>query len=335
VDQASLRVGVVGLGTWGVEHVRAWLAIPGVELVAVCDLDGEHARGIAERSGIAEVYETAGEMATSASLDAVSIVNDEADRLSATLPFLEQKVHALVEKPIALTVDDATELTVRAAEAGVHLMPGHLLRFDARIATLKQRIERGELGTIRSVYARRLLPRGRYLKYARNHSALMAGIHDYDLANWFLDSQPNVVRASSVDSPVGTSPDLLWALLEYPGDRLAVVETAWVLPDEAGLWLEAELEVIGSAGVAHLHFPSDALSVYLPSGQERPDTTSVVDALGQQVGSLVDELSYFAHCIATAQPPSRVSPQDGTNALRTALAVAEAAATRSPVTLEP
>jgi predicted dehydrogenase len=335
VSQTPLRVGVVGLGTWGVEHVRAWLSIPGVDLVALCDIDGEHARVIAERTGVGEVYQSSAEMATSASLDAVSIVNDEADRLSATLPFLERKVHALIEKPIALTVEDANMLTMHAAEADVHVMPGHLLRFDARIATLKQRIMRGELGRIRSVYARRLLPRGRYEKYARNHSALMAGIHDYDLANWFLDAEPTVVRASSVDSAKGTSPDLLWAFLEYPRDCLAVVETAWVLPDEAGLWLEAELEVIGSAGVAHVRFPSDALSVYVPSGQERPDTTAVVDAFGQQIGSLVDELSYFAHCIATGQPPHRVRPQDGTAALRTALAVAEAAATKAPVKVEP
>jgi hypothetical protein len=61
----------------------------------------------------------------------------------------------------------------------------------------------------------------------------------------------------------------------------------------------------------------------------------VVDTLGRQVGSLVDELSYFAHCIATGQPPSRVSPQDGTVARRNALAVAEAAATKSPVKVEP
>lgn len=65
-----------------------------------------------------------------------------------------------------------------------------------------------------------------------------------------------------MDSAAGTSPDLLSAVLEYPGDRLAVVETAWVLPDDAGLWLESELEVIGNKGVAHLHFPSDALSLY-------------------------------------------------------------------------
>jgi UDP-N-acetylglucosamine 3-dehydrogenase len=335
VRTTSLRVGVVGLGTWGVEHVRAWLGIPGVDVVAVCDLDGAHAQAVAARHGVAEHYDSAAAMATSATLDAVSIVNDEADRLSATLPFLQRNVHVLIEKPIALTVDEAKELTARADEAGVYLMPGHLLRFDARFATLKSRIDRGELGTVRSIYARRLLPRGRYEKYARSHSAVMAGIHDYDLANWFFGAQPATVRASPVDSRVDASPDLLWAMLEYPQERLAVVETAWVLPDEAGLWLESELEVIGTAGVAHVRLPSDALALYLPAGHERPDTTAVVDALGQPVGTLFDELVYFAHCLAEGRAPNRVTPRDGTDALRTALAIAEAAATRSPVELGP
>jgi hypothetical protein len=172
------------------------------------------------------------------------------------------------------------------------------------------------------------MPRGRYVKYARNHFALIAGIHDYDLANWFLDAEPTVVQASSVDS-AGTSPDLLWAFLEYPRDCPAVVETAWVLPDDAGLWLEAELEVIGTVGVAHLHFPSDALSLYLQSGQERPDTTAVVDALGQQVGSLVDELSYIAHCVATGQPRHASDHRTAPPRYAPPIAVAEAAATKS------
>jgi UDP-N-acetylglucosamine 3-dehydrogenase len=329
----SLRVGIVGLGTWGVEHVRAWLGVPGVDVVAVCDLDGQHARAVADRHGIAEHYHAADDMATSATLDIVSVVNDEADRVSATLPFLQRNVHVLIEKPIALTVDAAEELTARAAEAGVYLMPGHLLRFDARFATLKARIDEGELGAVRSIYARRLLPRGRYAKYARNHSALMAGIHDYDLANWFFGAHPATVRASPVDSPAGASPDLLWAMLEYPDDRLAVVETAWVLPDEAGLWLESELEVVGTAGVAHVRLPGDSLGLYLPAGHQRPDTTAVVDALGQPVGTLFDELVYFAQCVAAGRAPSRVTAHDGTAALRTALAVARAAATRAPVVL--
>jgi predicted dehydrogenase len=299
----------------------------------VCDLDGDQARAVAGRNGIAEHYESPADMARSATLDAVSIVNDEADRLAATLPFLRRNVHVLIEKPIALTVDDAEELTARAAEAGVHLMLGHLLRFDARFATLKARIDRGELGTVRSVYARRLLPRGRYKKYARSHSALMAGIHDYDLANWFIGAQPAAVRASPVDSPIDASPDLLWAMLEYPQGRLAVVETAWVLPDEAGLWLESELEVVGTAGVAHVRLPGDSLGLYLPAGHERPDTTAVVDALGQPVGTLIDELVYFARCVATGRAPTRVTPHDGTAALRTALAIAQAAASGSLVEL--
>ena len=92
--QVPLRVGVVGLGTWGVEHVRGWQAIPGVELVAVCDLDHDHARRLAEPIDTAEAYPTAGDMAASASLDAVSIVNDETDRLArpagpVTLPMVD------------------------------------------------------------------------------------------------------------------------------------------------------------------------------------------------------------------------------------------------------
>ena len=62
----------------------------------------------------------------------------EDDRLAVTLPFLERGVHALVEKPLALTVEEATKLRDAGAAHGVYVMPGHVLRFDARLMALKE-----------------------------------------------------------------------------------------------------------------------------------------------------------------------------------------------------
>jgi predicted dehydrogenase len=119
-------------------------------------------------------------------------------------------------------------------------------------------------------------------------------------------------------------PDILWSVFEFPDERLAVVENAWVLPDEAGVWLEAEVEVIGSEGVARVHVPGD-LGLWLSSGHMLPDTTLM--------GALRDELSYFATCVARGVEPDRVTADDGIEAVRLALAAADSGARKTTVSL--
>lgn len=329
-----LRVAVVGVGTWGLEHVRAWRGVHGAELVAVCDRDRDRAEEIASRFGVARWSASPASLAAEVELDIVSIVNHEAERLPATLPFLERGVHALVEKPIALTVRDCMTLRDAAKAAGAFLMPAHILRFDARLAVVKEHIDNGSLGQVRSVYARRLIPKARHAKYSRNHPALMAAIHDFDLARWYLGSEPRSVSSHVLHPPGGVVPDVLWSVLEFPGDRLAVVENAWVLPDEAGIGLEAEVEVIGSTGVARVRFPGEALSLSLEEGHIVPDTTLVVNALDDSVGALRDQLAYFARSVSLGDEPTRVSVDDGIEAVRVALAAAASGERRSPVDLQ-
>ena len=74
-----LRVAVVGLGSWGVEHARAWASMPGVELVALCERDESRLRDVARDLAVAAMYVSAEALAREADLDIVSIVTHEAE----------------------------------------------------------------------------------------------------------------------------------------------------------------------------------------------------------------------------------------------------------------
>jgi predicted dehydrogenase len=303
--------------------------MPGVELVAVCEQDESRLRQVADDLTVSSTFVSAEMLAREIDLDVVSIVTHEDDRLAVTLPFLERGVHALVEKPFAVTVDEATKLRDAGVANGVFVMPGHVLRFDARMVTVKAEIERGSLGDVRSIYARRLIPRGRHDKYSRSHPALAAAIHDYDLARWLFGAEPLAVTSHALHPASSSVPDILWSTFEFPSG-VAVVENAWVIPNEAGVWLEAELEVIGSEGVAHVRLPGD-LSLWLSSGHTLPDTTLVPFGLGTAMGALRDELSYFATCVARGIEPDRVTGDDGIEAVRLALAAADSGERKTTV----
>jgi predicted dehydrogenase len=306
--------------------------MPGIELVAVCDRDEHRLATIAGELGVSHTFASAEELAREVELDAVSIATFEQDRLGVTLPFLERGVHALVEKPIAVTVEEAIEIRDAGEAHGVYVMPGHVLRFDARLAALKSELERGSLGRVRSVYARRMIPRSRHGIYARVHPALVAAIHDFDLARWLIGAEPVQVTSHALGKNPESVPDILWSTFTFPDERIAVVENAWVIPDEAGVWLESELEVIGSEGVAHVRLPGD-LTLWLTAGHAAPDTTLVPYALGTAAGALRDELAYFANCIARGVPPDRVTADDGVEAVRLALAAALSGERAAPVAL--
>jgi UDP-N-acetylglucosamine 3-dehydrogenase len=324
-----LRVGVLGLGSWGLEHLRAWLTVPGVCVVAVCDRDPGRAGSVADHFAIDARYTSAEAMALDAGLDAVSIVGGESDRLQTARPFFGAGVHTLVEKPLGVDLDSARRLVAGATSAGVLFMTGHLLRFDARVVALKRRLDEGVLGSVRSIYARRLNLQSAHEKYARTHPALMAQIHDLDLACWLFDAMPLSVRAHELRDPGGGSPvppRVLWTTLEF-ADGIAVAEHAWALPDAGGVWLEAETEVIGTEGIARLRSPGDALEVSSATGQERFDPAFAAVHDSAPASALKEQLSYFAWCITHDQEPQRLTSADALRAHIVALAVVEAAQT--------
>lgn len=323
------RVAVVGLGTWGREHVRAWQSLFGVEVVAVCDRSAELAASVARELGVESWSAEAGALLDEA-LDAVSIVTDETSHLDSAAPFIESGVPLLVEKPLALDLDEATELVRRAERAGVLLMPGHLLRFDTRLYALWQRVRNGTLGQLRSISTKRWMPRSRHGKYSRAHPALINAVHDLDLVRWFLGAPPRRVSAWSIAAGGSSAPAQLWSVTEFEGGALGVTETGWVLPDAAGVWVESELEVIGTQGVGRVRFPSDSLSVLTDGGVEHPDT-AISPAFERSSGALRDELEYFAGCVRSGVSPERVTPHDALMTLAHALAVVEADRSERPV----
>jgi predicted dehydrogenase len=101
------------------------------------------------------------------------------------------------------------------------------------------------------------------------------------------------------------------------------------------MWLESETELIGSSGVARLQVPSESLSLLLEAGHQRPDPGLSALTPGQASGALKEELTYFAHCVLNGTPPTRLTPADGVESLRIALAAIRSEQSGSAEALEP
>ena len=134
-----LRVAVVGVGHLGRHHARLLGTMPDVMFVAAVDLDPARAAAAVQGTtaeALTDVRDLAGRV------DAVTVAVPTVHHLAVALPFLEQGVHVLVEKPMAASLDEADHMLEVAARSGATLAVGHTERFnpavEAALAVLQQ-----------------------------------------------------------------------------------------------------------------------------------------------------------------------------------------------------
>ena len=131
-----VRVGVIGVGYLGKIHAKIYQRMPEVELVGVVDTHEAAAKQVAEECGCEAWTDINGIIDK---IDAVSIVVPTGLHLEVARPFLEKKIHMLLEKPVAPTYEESKELVELAEESGVVFQVGHLERYNAGVMALAER----------------------------------------------------------------------------------------------------------------------------------------------------------------------------------------------------
>ncbi len=112
--------------------------------------------------------------------------------------------HILVEKPIAMNIEDSEAIIAATKEAGIKLMVGFTVRYFNQYMHAKQVVEQGSLGDIVSIFARRtnLITQADRIN-GRTGVMFFLGVHDYDAMRWMVDSEPTSIyceTTSAVDS---------------------------------------------------------------------------------------------------------------------------------------
>src|SRR5436190_10235005 len=133
---ASLRVGVVGVGVMGSNHARVIAELPGVEFVGVADPDRSQAQFVAETLGCKAASDLDALLALG--VDAVTIAAPTHLHHELALACLKRGVHVMVEKPIASSAQEGRSIIAAARRAGVVLMVGHVERFNPAVAAIKE-----------------------------------------------------------------------------------------------------------------------------------------------------------------------------------------------------
>ncbi|HEX6126337.1 MAG TPA: Gfo/Idh/MocA family oxidoreductase [Pyrinomonadaceae bacterium] len=192
----NLRVAAIGVGSLGRHHARnyAELAREGrVELVAVCDADPETAAKVASDNDWGRSVTDWHELLDA--VDVVSIATPTETHCEIATAFLDKGVHVLVEKPIALTVDEADKMIATADRSGAKLMVGQLERFNPAMVALRPHVTQPLYFEIHRVspFPNRSLD---------VDVVLDVMIHDLDAVQWLVGEDVKVSGIHAVGIPV-------------------------------------------------------------------------------------------------------------------------------------
>jgi phthalate 4,5-cis-dihydrodiol dehydrogenase len=151
-DATPLRLGVAGLGRAFSVMLPTLTGHPAVRLVAAADTRAE-ARNRFAGEFSAKAYDTVAALCADPAVDAVYVATPHQFHREHALQAAQAGRHLLIEKPMALTVEDCTAIVDAARRAGVHVVVGHSHSFDAPIRHLRKLIESGAFGKVRMINA--------------------------------------------------------------------------------------------------------------------------------------------------------------------------------------
>jgi len=143
----TVRIGVIGAGMIGNEHLKAFVGLDGAEVAGVADAFLPAAERRAQEYGV-KAYETPQALIDDPSVDAVVIGVPNRFHAPLAIAALESGKHVLLEKPMAISEEAAREILEAQRRTGRLLMMAHQMRWTGIARAVKSRIEAGELGRV-------------------------------------------------------------------------------------------------------------------------------------------------------------------------------------------
>ena len=219
-----MKILLIGLGGFGKNHLRVWSEFH--QDVFVSDLE-------ADRLSWCETYNIPKERWSTGyedlldQVEAVDIVTPTDSHFQIAKTCLEAGKDVFIEKPIALTSEEAWQLEQLNARAQRIVQVGHIFRFNPASQYIKRAITEGVAGRVHYL-------QGFFKGFKRMRTDIGVtqtdSIHFFDLFNWFLDQRPCAVTAITRDYCGRHLDDLSHVFLEYPGGVLAHVESGYFDP---------------------------------------------------------------------------------------------------------
>lgn len=306
----KLGVAVIGTGFWGKNHARVYKELAETELIAICDIDPQRAKNVADQFG-AKPYTSTTRMLKNTNIDAVSVCTWSTALAKEAAKAAEAGKHVLVEKPMAANVKQAENLLKKAEKAGVHLTVGFLMRFIPGLQRMKKAVEDKTIGELVCASGKRV---SQWPERIGDVGVVKdTAIHDIDAMLHLFNEDPVAVYAKTGSMRHKRFEDYAQIMISFKGAKSAFIESNWLTPYKTRV-----LIVTGSEAIMTLDYITQELTV-----ENAKETTKPRYAMQEP---LKLELQHFANCIMKKEKPI-ITGLDGLKALRIAESALKSSAT--------
>ncbi len=247
-----MNTAVIGVGNMGRNHARVFSQIS--NLVAVADINKNRAHEIAKLHNC-NYYSNYNDMLEKEKIDAVSIVVPTPLHKEVTTDVMKKGVNAILEKPIASNLNDAMEIFKVVKKSKFKFTVGHVERFNPAVIKFKEILDRGDLGEILGITARRVGGAGSPVTY--ENIMVDLAIHDIDIINYLLNKKkPDEALCFMGKSTINNTEDYADIILRY-GVTNALVQVNWITPIKIRV-----LSINGSKAYVELNYITQDLRLY-------------------------------------------------------------------------
>ena len=351
---------VVGLGTIGAVHADWYTQIPESNLVAVCDSREEVSKRIAAKYGV-KAYTDYHELVEDSDVEALTIAVPNFLHHDIAMAAIKAKKHVAVEKPLAVTLEEADKMVEAAKNAGVVNMYTENLCFAPSYKTAKEIVDKGGLGklylckayesddiVLGSKAEKDVLKSSWYLdpKLSGGGKLMSTGVHAVEFVRFMFD-HPRALRvhAEIIDSIGIQKPkrmeDMALVTIRFEGDRVGEVHTGYYMTGGT----DDRAEIYGNQGTifldlyrrneikvhSHVGYGSVGQSMFQPSEGADMGWSFPIPDERYDLG-YYNEQRHFLQCVLQGKRPN-VTFEDGRSTLEIVLAAYKSHDTGSSVNL--
>jgi scyllo-inositol 2-dehydrogenase (NAD+) len=333
--KGRLAIGLIGAGRLGRVYARDLASrIAETKLVAIADPVEAVAKEVAAEFDVPKYYADPLAMIDDKAVDAIVIVSPTHTHRELVIAAAASTKPTFCEKPPALSLKEVEEMQDAVKKSGVFLQMGFMRRFDAGYASAKKQIEAGRIGKPLVFKSTSRDPFRPSLEYANPKSSggmlLDMGIHDFDLARWFMGDVRSVstIGATIAYPELKTVGDIDNAIasLTFANDTLGAVDLS-----RSGIYgYDISTEILGLEGTLRIGYLRETPVMVMTKNSVAHDTVPYF--MERFRDAYTTQLQNFAQNVQQ-QRPAPITIEDGMEALRIGVAATRAHETGASVTV--
>lgn len=334
-----INFAIVGAGAIAPIYAEAITLQPEATLAAVCDKNQQTASGFVKQYSTNKFYTAYEDLLQDPSIDVVCICTPSGLHADMAIKAIEAGKHVIIEKPLAMTLEDADRVIAAAKKFKVKATVAFQKRYNRPILQMREKLEKGSFGNM--MHATTAVHWYRDQSYydqdpwrgtaAMDGGALMnQSIHNIDLLRWMMGPVRKVSGFTATRRHTMEMEDVGVAILEFESGALGIIEgSTAIYPTD----LEASLSLFGTKGTAVVggkYIDEIKSWHFLHEDNELHKEDSTFSTSQEGHYPIIEDM---VKAIKNDKDPA-ISLQDGRNALEIILAIYESSKTGNAVNIK-